>query len=93
MPSSVVETLICASGTLFLMWAAARATSLAKACTSSGMLFEICVNFIAYQEVFHTPFEPRKNGVEQLVQPGAGFLRVERLCPSDPPAWRAGWYR
>ena len=43
------------------------------------MLFEICVNFIAHQEVFHPAFQPRKNGVQQPIQPCADFLRIERL--------------
>ena len=44
------------------------------------MLVEICVNFIADEEVFHPPFESRENGVEQPIQPRARFLGIERLA-------------
>ena len=52
---------------------------LCKSLHLARMLIEICVNFIAHQEVFHSPFQPRENGVQQPVQPCAGFLASNGL--------------
>ena len=74
-----MDTLICASGTLFRMWAAARATSLAKARTSPGCCLKYASISLPTRKYFTRPSSLRKNGVEQTIQPYAHFLAIERL--------------